>query len=44
MYSGHDLYLHCLINFLEIKDKKNFGYLFDDEQTIRTNEIVQRSC
>ena len=21
MYSGHDLYLHCLINFLEIKDK-----------------------
>ena len=31
MYSGHDLYLHCLINFLEIKDKTNFGYLFDDE-------------
>ena len=31
MYSGHDLYLHCLINLLEIKDKKNFGYLFDDE-------------
>ena len=30
-YSGHDLYLHCLINFLEIKDKKKFGYLFDDE-------------
>ena len=30
-YSGHDLYLHCLINFLGIKDKKNFGYLFDDE-------------
>ena len=31
MYSGHDLYLHCLINFLGYKDKKKFGYLFDDE-------------
>ena len=31
MYSGHDLYLHCLINFLEIKDKKNYEYSFDDE-------------
>ena len=31
MYSGHDLYLHCLINFLEIKDKTKFEYLFDDE-------------
>ena len=31
MYSGHDLYLHCLINFLEIKDKTKFEYSFDDE-------------
>ena len=31
MYSGHDLYLHSLINFLGYKNKKNFGYLFDDE-------------
>ena len=31
MYSGHDLYLHCLINFLGIKDKKKYGYFFDDE-------------
>ena len=31
MYSAHDVYIHCLINLLEIKDKKNFGYLFDDE-------------
>ena len=23
MYSAHDLYIHCLINLLEIKDKKN---------------------
>ena len=31
MYSGHDLYIHCLINLLEIKDKKKFGYFFDDD-------------
>ena len=31
IYSAHDLYLHCIINLLEIKDKKKFGYLFDDE-------------
>ena len=31
MYSGHDLYIHSLFNFLEIKDKKKFEYSFDDE-------------
>lgn len=31
MYSGHDLYLHALINLLEITDKKKFRYSFDDE-------------
>jgi len=31
MYSAHDLYIHCLINLLGIKNKKKFGYLFDDE-------------
>ena len=31
LFSGHDLYLTCLLNFFEIKDKSKFQYYFDDE-------------
>ena len=31
LFSAHDLYLNCLLNFLEIEDKSNFQYYFDDE-------------
>ena len=31
MFSAHDLYLTCLLNFLEINDKSKYQYDFDDE-------------
>ena len=31
LFSAHDLYLNCLLNFLEIEDKSKFHYYFDDE-------------
>ncbi len=31
LFSGHDLYLICLLNFLEISDKSPYQYYFDDE-------------
>ena len=31
LLSAHDLYLNCLLNFLEIEDKSKFEYYFDDE-------------
>lgn len=31
LFSAHDLYLNCLLNFLEIEDKNQFQYDFDDE-------------
>ena len=31
LFSAHDLYLNCLLNFLEIKDLSKFQYSFDDE-------------
>ena len=31
LFSAHDLFLNCLLNFLEIKDLSRFQYSFDDE-------------
>ena len=31
LFSGHDLYMTCLLSFLEIKDKNKYRYYFDDE-------------
>ena len=31
LFSAHDLYLNCFLNFLEIEDKTKFQYYFDDE-------------
>ena len=30
-FSAHDLYMTCLLSFLEIKDKSKYRYYFDDE-------------
>ncbi|OUM61066.1 hypothetical protein PIROE2DRAFT_13019 [Piromyces sp. E2] len=31
LFSAHDLYLTCLVQFLEVVDKRKYNYSFDDE-------------
>ncbi len=44
MYSAHDLYVHCLINLLEIKDKKNLDiYLMMKLILLSLRKIIMKN-